>query len=86
MCLPFSYMSFVIKNAIERADKESKIVMFDIEPYNYIFNRSTAFLDSEFVVNNHIVLEQVLKNCNRIDPDIIDSLAYCWEYENLDAR
>ena len=46
MALPFSYMSFVVKNSIETKDKTSKIEMFDIEPYNYIFNRSTSFLDS----------------------------------------
>ena len=76
MALPFSYMSFVVKNSIETKDKSSKIEMFDIEPYNYIFNRSTSFLDSKFVMNNHLTLEKVLSNCMRIEPDIIDALSY----------
>ena len=76
MVLPFSYMSFVIKNSIEEKDKRSKLEIFDIEPYNYIFNRSSSFLDSKFVTDNHIILENVLSNCMRIEPDIIDALSY----------
>ena len=86
MALPFSYMSFVIKNAIETNDKKAKQVLFDIEPYNYIFNRSTSFLDSAFVTNNHLILEKVLKNCWEIEPDIIESLAYCQSYINKEAK
>ena len=86
MSLPFSYMSFVIKNAIEIKDRKAKQVLFDIEPYNYIFNRSTSFLDSKFVTNNHLTLEKVLKNCMKIEPDIIDALSYCQQYVNKNAK
>jgi len=86
MALPFSYMSFVIKNSIELNDQRSKMVLFDIEPYNYIFNRSTSFLDSKFVTDNHLTLEKVLSNCMKIEPDIIDSLAYVQAYTNKAAK
>ena len=74
MSLGFSYMSFVIKQEIE--DTENKTNHFDIESYNYIFNRGSAFLDSEFVSTDHEILEEVLKECWKTDPDVIDSLAY----------
>ena len=73
MCIGFSYMSFVIKHKLEkRFEAESLANHFDIVPYNYIFNRSTAFLDSEFVADNHLILEEVLRNCWNTDPDVID--------------
>jgi len=62
MSLGFSYMGFVIKKQLEESI-EPVTNRFDIEAYNYIFNRSTAFLDSEFVSENHIILEQVLHDC-----------------------
>ena len=80
IAMPFSYMSFVIKNSIETNDKRSKIKFFDIEPYNYIFNRSSSFLDSKFVTDNHFVLEEVLSNCMKIDPGVIDMLSYTQGY------
>ena len=82
MSLPFCYMSFVIKNAIETRDKKAKQVIFDIEPYNYLFNRSTSFLDSKFVTKNHLILEDVLKKCRKIDPEVIDALSYIQFYDN----
>lgn len=51
LALPFSYMAFVIKNFIETTTtKESREqYVFDIEPYSYLLNRSTCFLDGNFV-------------------------------------
>ena len=49
-------MNFVIKDKLEKHDELCKNNLFDITPYNYIFNRSSSFLDSEFVVENHIIL------------------------------
>lgn len=50
LALPFSYMSFVIKNAIEQnpIEHQEKCV-FDPEPYNYLLNRSNSFLDGNFI-------------------------------------
>ena len=41
--LPFSYMTFVIKEVMEDVTL-LRDVIFDIEPYNYIINKSTCFL------------------------------------------
>jgi len=40
----------------------AKLNMFDPEPYNYLFNKSTSFLDGNFVSTNHEELERVLEN------------------------
>ena len=45
-------MSFVIKEKIEVKDDNLKGNVFDIEPYNYLFNKSTAFMDGSFVAND----------------------------------
>lgn len=42
-------MSFVIKDKIEINDSNQEFNVFDITPYNYVFNNSTAFIDSIFV-------------------------------------
>lgn len=51
LSLPFSYMSFVIKDKIE--NEESVGLLFDPTPYNYIYNKSTSFIDGDFVANDH---------------------------------
>ena len=61
------------------------MVLFDIEPYNYIFNKSSSFLDSQFVTDNHLILEDVLSNCMKIDPEIIDALCYVQTYKDEDS-
>ena len=76
MITPFSYMNFVIKYKLEKNDEICKNYLFDLTSYNYIFNRSTSFLDSEFVADNHLILEDVLKNCMNCDPDIVELLSY----------
>ena len=50
LAIPFSYMCFVIKNHIETVSKEQRSTfIFDPEPYNYILNKSSSFLDGSFV-------------------------------------
>ena len=56
LSLSFSYMSFVIKDKIENNDKYQKLNVFDLEPYNYIFNRSTSFLDGNFIKDDYVQL------------------------------
>jgi hypothetical protein len=72
MMTGFSYMNFVIKDKLEKGDESSKNNLFDVTPYNYIFNRSSSFLDSSFVADNYVLLEDVLKNCMKFDPEIIE--------------
>ena len=46
-------MTFVINDHIEKNGYKEMGNMFDTEPYNYIFNRRTAFLDGKFVRTDH---------------------------------
>ena len=45
---------------LNKGDKSSAENIFDPEPYNYLFNKSTVFIDSEFVYNDHKRLETIL--------------------------
>ena len=50
LAIPFSYMAFVIKNHIETVSPEDREqFIFDPEPYNYLLNKSSSFLDGNFV-------------------------------------
>lgn len=71
ICLPFSYMTFVIKDKIEKRDILQKNNQFDLEPYNYLINKGTCFTDGEFVIEDHQELERVLKNLTKIDVDYV---------------
>lgn len=76
MTTGFSYMSFLIKDKVENHDSCCEKNSFDVTPFNYIFNRSSSFLDSELLADNYLVLENVLANCYKYDEDIIEQLAY----------
>ena len=60
--LPFRYLTFVLKDLLESSGNYSYNSIFDQEPYNYIFNRKTAFLDGNFVKNDTKQLLSVLQN------------------------
>jgi hypothetical protein len=51
--LPFSYMTFVIKEEMEDVVDFSNYA-FDIEPYNYIINQTTCFLDGDLSRKNYL--------------------------------
>ena len=80
LALPFSYMSFVIKDKIER--KRDRFKVFDPEPYTYLFNRSTAFIDGLFVRDDEDQLSYVLRNLKRLDQKYLGLLVY---YKVLDS-
>jgi len=69
-------MSFVIKSKIEANDLNLEKNQFDVVPYNYIYNKRSSFLDSEFVFDDHATLKYVLENCYKINPKLLDALAY----------
>ena len=78
LAIPFSYMSFVIKDYIESTpDDKRDDYMFDPEPYNYLLNRSNSFLDGSFVKNEPNQLQQVLSNFETIDKSLLELLHYC---------
>lgn len=74
--LGFSYMTFVIKDEIEKKNKDLIGNFFDVEPYNYVRNKSTSFLDGSFVKNNYRELKSVLKNMKKLNPNYIDLITY----------
>ena len=81
LCLPFSYMTFVIKEYLEtlEGDVEEEPLLntaFDLEPYNYIHNKTSSFLSGNLVKNNHKELQLVLQNFERIDPKYLEILHY----------
>ena len=76
LCLPFCYMSFVIKDKIEQKDEDMADQVFDITPYNYLFNKSTAFIDSSFVREDHEYMENLFSHLNKLNPEYTCQLQY----------
>ena len=64
----FSLMHFIIKYKIEKKRIIQVGGSFDPIPFNYIFNKSTVFLDSKFVRFDHEVLLKVCEALCKIDP------------------
>ena len=63
LCLPFSFLTFAILEKIENREPNENV--FDPEPYNYVFNRSTSFLDGWFVQHDHLHLNHVLSELEK---------------------
>ena len=78
-------MSFVIKDKIEIKDESLKGNVFDIEPYNYLFNRSTAFMDGEFVANDPNEILNVLSHFEDNDSNLLEILHYTTDMANGDC-
>ena len=76
LTLPFSYMTFVIKDKIEKEDPSVENNEFDPEPYNYIFNKSTSFIEGAFVIEDHFQLKKVLTHFEIIDGNNLEILNY----------
>lgn len=71
-------MTFVIKEKFENSNYSSSTQQFDIEGFDYVFNRNTIFTE-----NNGRVLKQdfkkinyLLKNFKRLDPVFLETLHY----------
>ena len=77
-------MTFVIKDKIENNDPLQKGNIFDPDPYNYLFNKSTCFLEGQFTRNDHMQLHEILTNLEQYDPELIDLLFYVHEVEQRD--
>lgn len=76
LALSFSYMSFVIKDMIEHSDPSMQNNLFDIEPYNYIFNKRTSFTDSNFITEDSDELKDVLDEFEKYGPDHLNLINY----------
>lgn len=82
LSLPFCYMTFVIKDKIERNDIYQKGNQFDITPYNYIFNKNTCFMDGN-IIFIYKELNKVLENFERINPLMLELLHYTQDVMNF---
>jgi len=76
MALGFCYMSFVIKNSIETNEHYDEEHKFDRTAYNYIFNKSTSFIDGNFVQVDHKKLDHILKSFEQTDVHLLELLNY----------
>ena len=76
LSLSFSYMSFVIKDMIERSDPSVQGNEFDIQPYNYLFNKRTSFTDSKFITEDSDELVDVLEELDKIGNFALGILNY----------
>lgn len=75
LSLSFSYLAFVIRDKIENGlQKEGRY--FDTEPYNYICQKSSSFIDGDIVTADHLMLKNVLDNFDRIDPSLLEIINY----------
>ena len=84
--LPFSYISFVIKDKIEKKDKYQVGNIFDVTPFNYIYNKKSCFLDSDIVYSNSHYLQNVLENLKQMDVTYLDLLCTFVEYKDKDGN
>ena len=67
--LGFCYMSFLMQDKIEKGHPDVQDIIFDIEPYNYIFNNGNAFTYGEFVQTDANQLENVLNELCELDEE-----------------
>lgn len=52
LSLGYSYMTFMMRDKIQMRDSCLDGNEFDIEPFNYIFNKTTAYFEGKFVVED----------------------------------
>lgn len=80
--MPFSYMTFVIKNHLEtmKNDQTASSPLFnrafDVEAYNYLINKNTCFITGDLVKQKYLELQYVLQNFEKKDPTYLEILNY----------
>jgi hypothetical protein len=74
--LSFSYMSFIIKDKLERSEGHIVKHIFDPEAYNYLFNKRTSFMDSEFTRVDTTEMPYVLESLEKKGQAFLGILNY----------
>ena len=69
-------MTFVIKEQVESIGFNNEDYLFDIEGYNYIFERNSIFTIGDLIKQNYEKLSYILKNFIKIDSILLESLNY----------
>jgi len=52
LSLGYSYMTFMMRDKIQTRDSCLEGNEFDLEPFNYIYNKTTCYLEGKFVTEN----------------------------------
>ena len=76
LSLGYSYMTFMMRNKIQFRDPCLNGNEFDLEPFNYIYNKTTAYFEGKFVIEDQTRLSQILKASCKVNPDSLDQLHY----------
>lgn len=86
--MSFSYMCFVIQEKIENDEFSAEHDVFDYTPYNYIFNKSTAFIGLTFLLDDHRLFEDVLEKMYNENVTLIELIKYACikNEENNDGK
>lgn len=74
-------MTFVMQSI---DDMEAEDFQFDVEEYNYLINKRTALHDYDLLKDSSS-LQYVLKNLERIDPQLLEMLQYFYIHQTEDA-
>lgn len=75
--LSFSYMTFVIKDNFDEEGYVRDDFLFDIEGYDYIYNRQSIFTsDKNLITLNYDKLNFILNNYQEKDPMLLEILHY----------
>lgn len=69
--LPFSYMTFVMRESNEYADDN---IIFDPERYNFLMDKKTCLTIEENLCLDSETLFYILQNFERVDPSLLDLL------------
>lgn len=76
LSLGYSYMTFMMRYKIQQRDACLEGNEFDLEPYNYIYNKTTCYFEGKFVTEDQQRLSDILSSSFAINPDSLDQLHY----------
>jgi len=76
LSLGYSYMTFMMRYKIQQRDACLEANEFDLEPYNYIYNKTTCYFEGKFVTEDQQRLSDILSSSFAINPDSLDQLLY----------
>lgn len=82
--LSFSYMSFVIKDNFDKSGFVNEDFLFDIEGYDFIINKKNIFFEGDLVKLHYDKMKFILQNYEQIDPRLLETLHFSYDYGNDD--
>lgn len=75
--LSFSYMTFVIKELFDHQGYVMENYLFDLEGYDFVLDKETLFTkDETLVTQDYEKLQFILRNYDKIDPVLMESLHF----------